>query len=68
MGLLVITRKVSERIFIGDDIEIMITDIYSGRVDIAIKAPNSIKVHRKESHVKEQRAARNRVRKTDKRN
>jgi len=68
VGYLIITRKISERIFIGNDIEIMISDIYSGKVDIAIKAPSDVQVHRKESHMGEQREFRNQSRKTNKRN
>lgn len=55
MGHLVISRRISERVFIGDDVEIMISDIHNGKVELAINAPSDMKIHRKESHVKEER-------------
>lgn len=46
--MLVIKRKVSESIIIGDDIEIIISEISQDKVKIAINAPKEIKVTRKE--------------------
>lgn len=46
--MLVLTRKKDESIIIGDDIEIIITDIYEDKVKIGIKAPKSLKIFRKE--------------------
>lgn len=46
--MLVIKRKASESIVIGDDIEIIISEIIGDKVKIAIKAPKDIKVTRKE--------------------
>lgn len=46
--MLVIKRKVSESILIGDDIEIIISEISQDKVKIAINAPKEIKVIRKE--------------------
>jgi carbon storage regulator len=46
--MLVIKRKASESILIGDDIEIIISEITADKVKIAIKAPKDIKVTRKE--------------------
>lgn len=46
--MLVIKRKVSESILIGDDIEIIISEISSDKVKIAINAPKDIKITRKE--------------------
>ena len=56
-GHLVISRRVSERIMIGPDIEIMVSDIVGGKVDIAIKAPKRIRIHRKESYMEEEKKA-----------
>lgn len=45
-GYLVISRKVGERIKIGDDVEIMVSDIDQGKADVAIRAPRYIKIER----------------------
>lgn len=46
--MLVIKRKVSESILIGDDIEIIISEISKDKVKIAINAPINISITRKE--------------------
>lgn len=46
--MLVLTRKKDESIIIGDDIEIVISEISEDKVKIAIKAPKSVKIFRKE--------------------
>lgn len=48
--MLVLTRHVDEKIMIGDDITIMVTDINprTGKVRIGIEAPQDLPVHREE--------------------
>jgi len=46
--LLVLSRKKDESILIGDDIEIIITDISDDKVKIGIRAPKTMKIFRKE--------------------
>lgn len=46
--MLVIKRKETESILIGDDIEIIISEILSDKVKICINAPKEIKITRKE--------------------
>jgi carbon storage regulator len=46
--MLVLTRKKDESIIIGDDIEIVISEISEDKVKLAIKAPKSVKIFRKE--------------------
>ncbi|WMJ78591.1 MULTISPECIES: carbon storage regulator [unclassified Sedimentibacter] len=46
--MLVIKRKVSESILIGEDIEIIISEISQDKVKIAIDAPKEITITRKE--------------------
>ena len=54
MGYLVISRRTNERIMIGDDIEILISEISKDKVDIAINAPKNISIKRKCTHLEEQ--------------
>lgn len=44
--MLVLTRKINQKIVIGDDIEIILVDIGKDQVKIGIEAPKSVKVHR----------------------
>lgn len=46
--MLVITRKTSESILIGDEIEIVVTEIGAERVKIGINAPKGVPILRKE--------------------
>lgn len=46
--MLVITRRTSESIVIGDDIEIIVSEISGDRVKICIDAPKEIPIIRKE--------------------
>lgn len=46
--MLILSRRVDERIMIGEQIEISVIDIRGDQVKIGISAPRSIKVYRKE--------------------
>ncbi len=46
--MLVITRRLGERFFIGDDITITVTDIDYGKVRIGIEAPRDVSILREE--------------------
>ena len=46
--MLVLSRRKDESIIIGDDIEVLIADVRGDRVRLAINAPRSVSVHRKE--------------------
>lgn len=46
--MLVLSRRKNQSIMIGDDVEIIITDISDDKVKIGIKAPKSMKIFRKE--------------------
>jgi carbon storage regulator len=46
--LLVLARKKNESILIGEDIEIIISEISEDRVKLAIRAPKNMKIFRKE--------------------
>ena len=60
MGFLVLSRYLNERIKIGDNVEILISDIREDKkgelvVDIAIDAPREIKILKKETYLKDLR-------------
>ena len=46
--MLVLARKKNESILIGEDIEIIVSEISDDKVKLAIKAPKSMKIFRKE--------------------
>ncbi len=48
MGMLILTRRVSEEVMIGDDIKIKILGVKGNQVRIGIEAPKDVAVHREE--------------------
>ena len=50
--MLVLTRKLGEKIQIGDDISIVIMELKGKQVKLGIEAPSSVKVHREEIYQK----------------
>lgn len=50
--MLVLTRKSGERLMIGDDVVITVLDVGRGQVRLGIAAPDGVRVHREEIHLK----------------
>jgi carbon storage regulator len=46
--MLILSRKVGEKIMIGDNIEIVISEIKGNQVRVGISAPRSVEVDREE--------------------
>ena len=46
--MLILSRKISEKIMIGDDISISIIEIRGDQVRIGVDAPKTVKVYRQE--------------------
>jgi carbon storage regulator len=46
--MLILTRKLGERIAIGDDVTITLLEIKGSHVKLGIEAPKSISIHRQE--------------------
>ena len=46
--MLALTRKIGEKIMIGDDIVVTVVDIKGDNVRLAIDAPRSVKIYRAE--------------------
>jgi len=55
MATLILSRKKSEKVFIGKDVTVTVTRIVGGKVTLTFDAPKEIKVLR--SEVKERDAA-----------
>ena len=50
--MLILTRRVDERIFIGDDITLCVLDIEGNRVRLGLEAPKHVAILREEIHQK----------------
>ena len=46
--MLVLSRKVGERIIINDDIEVVVLGVRGNRVKLGFKAPNDVRILRQE--------------------
>ena len=46
--MLILTRKVGERLIIGDDIAVTVLSVKGNQVRVGVQAPSSIAVHREE--------------------
>ena len=46
--MLILARKLNERIIIGDDIEVSVVEIKGDQVKLGISAPREVKVYRHE--------------------
>ncbi len=53
--MLVLTRKINEKIKIGDDIEITVVGISGGAIRLGVEAPRSVKILRSEVYEEIQR-------------
>ena len=50
--MLVLTRKIGEKIIIGDDVSVTILGLFGNHVRLGINAPKSVDIHREEIYVK----------------
>ena len=65
--MLIITRKLGERINIGDDIVVTLLDIKAGQVKLGIEAPRHVAVHREEifDRIRNENMASSRIKESD---
>lgn len=52
--MLVLSRKINEKIVINDDIVITVVEVRAGKARIGIEAPKDVTVHREEIYKKVQ--------------
>jgi carbon storage regulator len=59
MTMLVLTRRVMQSIMIGDDVEVVVTEVKGEKVRLGIVAPPHVAVHRREVYerIQSQKAA-----------
>jgi carbon storage regulator len=50
--MLVLTRKIGEKVMIGDDVSVTILGLFGNHVRLGINAPKSVEIHREEIYVK----------------
>jgi carbon storage regulator len=48
VGMLVLSRRIGEKIYIGDNITVTVTDIDRGKVRLGVEAPRDVPVFREE--------------------
>lgn len=56
--MLILTRRVSETVMIGDDVTVTVLGVKGNQVRIGINAPKNVEVHREEifERIKKERA------------
>jgi len=50
--MLILTRRVGERLMIGDDISVVVLGVKGNQVRIGVDAPSSVAVHREEIYAR----------------
>lgn len=59
--MLVLTRRIGERLRIGSDIELVVLEVRGGDVRLGVTAPASVAIHREEIYLKIHNASATRV-------
>ena len=50
--MLILTRRVGERLMIGDDISVTVLAVKGNQVRVGVHAPSSVSVHREEIYAR----------------
>ena len=51
--MLILTRRIGEKLLIGDDIEVVVLDVNRNQVKVGIKAPREMTVLREELYIRD---------------
>jgi carbon storage regulator len=51
--MLVLGRKTGERVFVGDDVEVVVVEVRGNRVKLGFRAPDYLPIQRGELHERE---------------
>lgn len=53
--MLILTRRIGEKLLIGDNIEVVVLDVNRNQVKVGIKAPRDMTVLREELYVRDKK-------------
>lgn len=53
--MLILTRRIGEKLLIGDNIEVVILDVNRNQVKVGIKAPRDMTVLREELYIRDKK-------------
>lgn len=53
--MLILTRRIGEKLLIGDDIEVVVLDVNRNQVKVGIKAPRNMTVLREELYIRDKK-------------
>lgn len=53
--MLILTRRIGEKLLIGDETEVVVLDVNRNQVKVGIKAPSDITVLREELYIRDKR-------------
>tara|TARA_B110000967_G_scaffold186660_1_gene207936 strand:- start:186 stop:362 length:177 start_codon:yes stop_codon:yes gene_type:complete len=53
--MLILTRRIGEKLLIGDDIEVVVLDVNRNQVKVGIKAPRDMTVLREELYIRDKK-------------
>lgn len=53
--MLILTRRIGEKLLIGDEIEVVVLDVNRNQVKVGIKAPRDLTVLREELYIRDKR-------------
>ena len=59
--MLILTRRVGEKLMIGDDVSVVILGVKGNQVRIGVHAPDDVEIHREEIYARVRKEKKDRV-------